>query len=250
MSQRKNIYFVSDVHLGVPDLASTRQREKLLISWLDMVSQDAAEIYLVGDIFDFWFEYKRAIPKGFTRLLGKLAELRDSGMPVYIFSGNHDMWMFDYFKTEFDIDIYHKPIIKEYSGKKFFIGHGDGLGPGDKAYKILKRFFRSSVCQWMFRWLHPDIGMGIAHYWSRQSRYANGKRLEQFHGDDQEWLVQYSRRALETQDIDYFVFGHRHLPLDIKLNEKSRYVNLGDWLDYYSYAKFDGEKLELLYYKP
>jgi UDP-2,3-diacylglucosamine hydrolase len=244
------IYFASDFHLGVPNHASSSAREALLVAWLDMAAKDAKAIYLVGDIFDFWFEYKKAIPKGFIRILGKLAELTDKGLPIYFFSGNHDMWMFDYFKQELNIEIYHQPIIREFGGKKFMIGHGDGLGPGDTAFKFLRKFFRSSVCQWMFRWLHPDIGIAIAHAWSKHSRYSNGLKEEKFNGAENEWLAQYCHRVLEREHIDFFIFGHRHLALDLPLTENSRYINLGDWLNFNSYAVFDGEHLTLAYFKP
>jgi UDP-2,3-diacylglucosamine hydrolase len=231
VSEHKKIYFASDFHLGIPNHEKSLSREKLIVKWLDEVKLDAQEIYLIGDLFDFWFEYKYTVPKGFVRLLGKIAEIVDSGIPVTLFTGNHDMWMFDYLPTELGVTIHRKAIIREYNGKKFFIGHGDGLGPGDRGYKFIKKVFANPICQ------------------SRKSRLANGPKDEKFMGDENEWLVVYSKEKLKTQHFDYFVFGHRHLPLDIQLNNNSRYINLGEWINYNTYAVFDGEKLELKTFK-
>jgi UDP-2,3-diacylglucosamine hydrolase len=247
------IYFASDLHLGTPDQKSSAAREKLFVQWLDEIKGDATEIFIIGDIFDFWHEYKTVIPKGFVRLQGKIAELCDAGIPVHIFTGNHDLWMFGYFEQELGAKVYTQPIKREFNGKKFFIGHGDGLGPGDHGYKFIKRVFSNPVCQFLFRWLHPDIGARIANYFSFESRFGNeGKKkaAEAYTNEEKEWLVQFCRTTLKQEHFDFFVFGHRHLPLDVQLNEKSRYINTGDWLDYYSYAVFDGEKMELKYYRP
>lgn len=247
------IYFASDLHLGTPDESSSVAREKLFVRWLDEVKKDAAQIYIIGDIFDFWHEYETVVPKGFVRLQGKLAELADAGIPIHIFTGNHDLWMFGYLEKELGVKIHYTPIQKELNGKKFFIGHGDGLGPGDHGYKFIKKVFSNPVCQFLFKWIHPDAGVRLANYFSRKSRYAtdtNEKILEEFKGENNEWLVQFSKSELNKQHYDYFVFGHRHLPLDIQLSDKSRYINTGDWLDYNSYAVFDGINLELKYYKP
>jgi UDP-2,3-diacylglucosamine hydrolase len=251
MASSGKIYFASDLHLGTPDERSSFEREKLFVKWLDEIKGDAAEIFIIGDIFDFWHEYKTVIPKGFVRLQGKLAEVADSGIPVHVFTGNHDLWMFGYFEKELGAKVYKQPVTREFSGKKFFIGHGDGLGPGDHGYKFIKRVFSNPVCQFLFRWLHPDLGIRLAGYLSKKSRYSNNGQheLEKFYGEDKEWLVQFCRETLKREHFDYFVFGHRHLPLDIQLNKKSRYINTGDWLDYFSYAVFDGEKTELKYFK-
>ena len=245
MSTGKKIYFASDFHLGVPDYASSREREDRVVSWLDMVKQDAAEVYLMGDIFDFWFEYATVVPKGFVRLQGKIAELTDAGIKVTLFKGNHDMWMFSYFQQELGVEIVSDELVIERNGKKFFLHHGDGLGPGDAKYKILKRIFRSRVCQWLFARLHPNFAIGLANRWSRSSRLAN-RAKEAFVGEDKEWLVAYAKEVLLDTHYDYFVFGHRHLPLDIRLRANSRYVNLGEWMHYSSYAVFDGEDLRLV----
>lgn len=245
---RDKIYFASDFHLGVPTAAKSREREMTIVRWLDQIKTDAQAIYLVGDIFDFWFEYAYVIPKGFIRLQGKLAELVDAGIPIYFFTGNHDMWMFDYFKKELGIEIYREPIQREFGGKRFYIGHGDGLGPGDYSYKFLKRFFASKFCQWLFARLHPGFSFWIATSWSKKSRIASDKK-EAFLGDENEWLAIYAKEILQKEPFDYFVFGHRHLPLDIQLNENSRYINLGEWMNYRSYAVFDGKELQLRYFE-
>jgi UDP-2,3-diacylglucosamine hydrolase len=244
LQANKKIYFASDFHLGVPTHEKSLEREKRIVRWLDEVKHDAQEIYLMGDMFDFWFEYKQVIPKGFTRLLGKIAEITDSGIPVTFFTGNHDMWMFDYFPKELGITLYREPIVREYNGKTFFLGHGDGLGPGDKGYKFIKKVFANPLCQWLFARLHPNFGMGMALYWSQKSRLANGISDEKFTGEENEWLIVYAKEVLKQKHYDYFIFGHRHLPLDIKL-EESRYINLGEWIKYNTYAVFDGIDLEL-----
>lgn len=241
----KKIYFASDFHLGAPTPEASLEREKKIVRWLDAIQADAAEIYLVGDVFDFWFEYKRAIPKGFVRLQGKIAELTDAGIPVHWFHGNHDMWIFDYIPQELGVTLHKAEIVREYSGKKFFIGHGDGLGPGDRGYKFIKKVFRNKLCQWMFARLHPNFGIGLANLSSRKSRAATGQKDEKFYGE-KEMLTQFSRAKLEEEHFDYFVFGHRHYPMKIELNEKSTYFNLGDWINHCTYVVFDGEKLELL----
>lgn len=248
MGSSKKIYFLSDFHLGAPDTTSSLIREKRIIRFLDEIKTDAEEIFILGDLFDFWYEYKKVVPKGYVRILGKLAELTDSGIHIYFFVGNHDMWMKDYFQQELNIPVYFEPKEFEYSGKKFLIGHGDGLGPGDKGYKFIKKIFRNNACQWFFGILPPYIGMGIAGYFSRKSRAQTGQTDEVFLGEDNEWLVLYSKEILQKKHYDYFVFGHRHLPLDIKLSDTSRYMNLGDWIKYNSYAVFDGTTMNLNYY--
>jgi UDP-2,3-diacylglucosamine hydrolase len=249
MSAGNKLYFASDVHLGAGSYASSREREDRFVRWLDIIKADAAEVFIMGDLFDFWFEYKTVVPKGYIRLLGKLAQLSDAGIKLYFFKGNHDMWMFNYFETELNATIISNELIIDRDGKKFFLHHGDGLGPGDSFYKLLKKVFRSKLCQWLFARLHPNLGIGVANYWSRNSRIANEKRDEPIAGEgEQEWLVIYCRKVLKTTFYDYMVFGHRHLPLDVKLNDKSRYINLGEWVNYNTYAVFDGEELKLEYF--
>jgi UDP-2,3-diacylglucosamine hydrolase len=241
----KKIYFASDFHLGVPDHASSLIREKRIIAWLDSIKHDAHTIFLLGDIFDFWFEYKHTIPKGYIRLLGKLAEIRDSGIPIIFFTGNHDMWMFDYFPTELNIPIYRQPILLEVGEKRLLIGHGDGLGPGDLTYKFIKQFFNSKICQWLFARIHPNLGMAIAHLWSRRSRISNLKKEEKFQGEEGEFLWLYCRDLEKKQHHDFYVFGHRHLPLTLKVGENSTYVNLGEWVNFNTYAVYNGTNLDL-----
>ena len=244
----KKIYFASDNHLGAPTQEQSFPREKKFVAWLDEVKQDAAVIFLLGDMFDFWFEYKTVVPKGFTRTLGKLAEISDSGIPIYYFVGNHDLWMNGYFEEELNIPVYHKPKEFTFNNKTFFIGHGDGLGPGDKGFKRMKKVFTNPVAKWFYRWLHPDLGVRLAQYFSVKNRLISGEEDVKFLGEDNEWLVQYSKKKLEEKHRDYFVFGHRHLPLTIDLNDNSKYINLGDWISYYTYGVFDGKDLELKEY--
>ena len=249
MSLSKKIYFLSDFHLGAPNEAASLVREKKIIQFLDEIKHEALEIFVVGDLFDFWFEYKKVVPKGFVRILGKLAELTDMGISVYFFVGNHDMWMKNYFQKELNIPVFFEPKAFDLLGKQFLIGHGDGLGPGDHGYKFIKKIFRSKISQFLFGILPPVIGIGLANYFSRKSRAKTGNNDEIFEGEDKEWLVIYCKETLKKQAYDYFIFGHRHLPLDIKLNNESRYINLGDWITYFTYAEFDGNTLELKYYK-
>jgi len=244
----KKIYFLSDFHLGAPDATASLEREKQVVRFLDEIKDDAAEIFLVGDMFDFWYEYHKVVPKGYVRLLGKLAELSDAGIPMHFFVGNHDMWMKDYFQKELNIYVYFKPKEFERNGKKFLIGHGDGLGPGDKGYKFLKKIFRNPACQWLFGILPPYLGMGLANYFSRRSRTQTGAAEEIFLGEDKEWLIIYSKEVLQKIFYNFFVFGHRHLAIDYRLSNESRYINLGDWIHYYTYAVFDGNNLELKSY--
>ncbi len=240
-----SIYFASDVHLK----PSTRDREKNLTRWLDEVIPDMEALYLVGDVFDFWFDYKTVIPRGYVQLLSKLTEIRNRGIPIYFFTGNHDMWMFDYFTTELGIPIYHEPIELLAQGKKIWIGHGDGLGPGDHGYKFIKRVFKNRTAQFLFRWLHPDLGTGLASYFSSKSREAQDA-VEHFLGPEKEWLIQYVEEMSLRSDFDYYIFGHRHLPIFYKLqNGRSHYVNLGDWITFRSYGRLHNGTLELLFYE-
>ena len=244
----KKVYFLSDFHLGVPDAEKSREREKLIVQFLDEAKQDAHTIFLVGDMFDFWFEYRTVVPKGFVRLLGKLAELSDSGIQLHFFVGNHDMWMGDYFKKELNMPVYYGPQTFQFNDCSFFIAHGDGLGPGDHGYKAMKKVFRSPVCQWLFSLLPPAIGIGTANYFSRKSRRAQEHIEETFLGEDKEWLITFSREKLQQEKHDFFVFGHRHLPIDYRLTKEARYINLGEWVYFQTYAVFDGSELELKSY--
>ena len=244
VSKQSKIYFASDFHLGIPDYTKSRERELLIVKWLDEISKDAKQIYLLGDLFDFWFEYKHTIPKGYVRFLGKLAQLVDSGIEIIVFTGNHDMWMFGYLEKEIGIKIIREPIDVQIGSKKFHLAHGDGLGPGDKAYKFIKKIFSNNFCKWLFARIHPNLGISIANYWSKKSR-AKENSPEKFMGEDKEWLIAYCKDKLTKKHYDYFIFGHRHFPIEYSLVENSKYINLGDWLHHYTYAVFDGEKLAL-----
>jgi UDP-2,3-diacylglucosamine hydrolase len=244
----KKIYFLSDFHLGAPDAQSSLVREKKIVTFLDQIKNNAAAIFIMGDMFDFWYEYKKVVPKGFVRLLGKLASITDSGTPIYFFVGNHDMWMKDYFQTELNIPVFFEPKTFEWNNKKFLLGHGDGLGPADHGYKFIKKIFRNKLCQWLFGQLHPSLGLGLANYFSRKSREKTGTSDSHFLGETEEWLIIYCREILLKEQFDYFIFGHRHLPIDFKLNETSRYINLGDWIRNFTYATFDGNTIELKKY--
>lgn len=240
----KNIYFLSDFHLGAPNYLSSLEREKKLVAFLSSIKDTASEIFIVGDMFDFWYEYKSTVPKGFTRILGKLAELTDAGIIIHFFVGNHDMWMRNYFKQELNIKVYFEPLILERFGKKILIAHGDGLGPGDHGYKFLKKIFRNKFCQWLFGILHPTWGIGLANYFSRKSREKTGTSEEYFLGEDKEWLLIYSKEVLLKQHIDYFIYGHRHYPIKYAFSN-SFYVNLGDWIKNFTYAVLSTQTLEL-----
>jgi len=245
LTSGKKIYFISDLHFGVPGKEDSKTRERRVVQWLQEISKDAEELHLVGDIFDYWFEYKQAVPRGFVRFLGALARVADAGIKVYWYYGNHDMWIFDYIPSEIGVEMVPNSIEKQYNNKKFFIAHGDGLGPGDNGYKFIKKIFRNKVCQWLFARLHPNFGMGVMRFFSKQSRYAEPEAEKSYKGDDHEWLYQYSKDVLDKKSYDFLIFGHRHLPLDKKVKGESRYINLGDWLFHYTYGEFDGESFSL-----
>lgn len=244
MHERNKIYFASDFHLGSYPLEQSENREKIIVRWLDFIKHDAKELFLVGDIFDFWFEYSTVVPKGYIRFLGKLAELADLGVKITLFKGNHDMWMFGYLEKELGATIVSNELELQLNGKTFYIHHGDGLGPGDAKYKFLKKFFRSSFCQWLFARLHPNLGIGIATKWSKHSRLANNED-EKFLGEDKEWLIQYAKEILKDNHYDYFIFGHRHLPYQLHLGASSEIINLGEWINFHTYAVWDEQQLTL-----
>lgn len=248
-SKNKKIYFASDQHFGAPTPEASFPREKKFVAWLDEVKKDAEVIFLLGDLFDFWFEYKTVVPMGFVRVLGKLAEIKDSGIPVYFFVGNHDLWMHDYFETELNIPVFYSPQEFLINNKKILMGHGDGLGPHDKGYKRMKKVFTFPLFKWFFRWLHPDLGVKLGQYMSIKNKMISGEEDAKFLGEENEWLVQYCKRKLTQQHYDYFVFGHRHLPLEIELQENSTYINLGDWIQYFTYGQFDENTFSLHKYK-
>ncbi len=244
MTTEKKIYFASDFHLGIPNYEQSLAREKKIVRWLDLVSADADQIYLMGDLFDFWYEYKKVVPQGYVRIQGKIAELCDKGIEIFYFKGNHDMWVFKYFQKELGVHLVSDAMEFERNGKKFFLHHGDGLGPGDHSYKLLKKIFRNPLCIWLFGLLPNRIGLGIAHYFSSKSRLANAA-LDEVYDEKSEWLLHFCNERVKTTHYDYMIFGHRHLPLDIKLDNGGRYLNLGEWLHHCTYAVFDGDTLSL-----
>lgn len=252
MDTSKKIYFASDFHLGIPDRESSLKRELLLVSWLDEIRKDASEIFLMGDVFDFWFEYRSVIPKGYVRLLGKLAEITDSGITVHLFKGNHDIWAFNYLETEIGMVLHRTPKVFEFGSRRFYLAHGDGLGPGDNGYKFLKKVFENRLNQWLFRWLHPDLGAGMGLYFSKKSRIANiikeGQKEEE-HNIEDEMLFHYTKSLIESgEKADFYIFGHRHLPTDHKMENGSRLIILGDWITNFSYAVFNGTDLNLRFF--
>lgn len=242
---RNKVYFASDFHLGVPNKEYSDAREKAICRWLDMAANDASDIYLNGDLFDFWYEYGSAVPKGFVRFQGKLAEVADSGVNIHVLTGNHDMWMFNYFEEELGVKMYREPQILNIHNTKVFLGHGDGLGPGDHGYKLIKKVFSNPLCIFLFRWIHPDIGISIANFWSRKSRNSNLPKDEIYKGDEHEYLVQFCNDYLKKEKVDLFVFGHRHLVLDMKVGTDSRYVNTGAWFKDPHYLVIDQEGAHL-----
>jgi len=250
LSKNKNIYFVSDAHFGLSGPDGSLPRERLFADWLEIIKEDAGEVYLLGDIFDFWFEYKRVVPRGYTRVLGKIAELTDSGIPVHFFTGNHDIWVFDYLPAETGMIIHKEPFPTVFSGKKFYLAHGDGLDENDRGFRLMKRIFTSRTLQWMFSRLHPNFAVWFAHKWSHNSRYSKDL-IVPYRGDEKEEHVIFANRMLDKEHFDYFVFGHRHMPFDMPLkNGISRCINIGDWLWHFSYGVFDGTRMELRKFEP
>jgi UDP-2,3-diacylglucosamine hydrolase len=241
------IYFVSDVHLGAPALKNNHERELRFTRWLDSINDNVQELYLMGDIFDFWWEYKKVVPRGFTRILGRIANLTDRGIPVYFFPGNHDLWVFDYLPTELGVVVHHKEIVKEIAGKKFFLAHGDGLDASDVGYNRLKKIFTNKKLQWLFSRLHPNFALYIAHNWSKSSRIAKIEKEDEFNVNV-DGMYKFAESFLKSESVDYFIFGHRHKMVNTLMNEKTRFVLLGDWIKNFSYGVFDGENFELKRY--
>lgn len=241
----KKVYFASDQHFGAPTPQLSKVREDKFVQWLDRIKKDAQVIFLMGDLFDFWHEWKYVVPKGYIRVLGKIAELKDMGIDIYFFVGNHDLWMRNYFEEELQIPVFFEKQYFMISDKKFFLAHGDGLGPGDKGYKRMKKVFTHPLAQWAFRWLHPDIAMKLAIYLSTKNKLISGEEDKKFLGEDKEFLIVYSKKKLQKEHFDYFVYGHRHLPLILDLGDNAQYINLGDWISYFTYGEFDGLDFEL-----
>jgi len=241
LNSDKKIYFASDFHLGAPNHIESRKREANIIEWLNHIQKDAQVIFLVGDIFDFWYEYRKVVPKGFVRIQAKIAELVDQGIEIYFFLGNHDMWMKSYFSEELGVKMIENELEIKINNKTFYISHGDGLGPGDYGYKFIKKVFRNRVCQFLFSLLHPSLALSIANFFSKRSRSSSGKKDDTFTKKEDEWLYLFCQKKLKSKHFDYFIFGHRHLPMEISINS-SKYFNLGEWMNYQTFATFDGEK--------
>ena len=248
MTEKGLIYFVSDVHLGAPALNNNRERELLFTRWLDEIKDTVAELYLMGDIFDFWYEYKKVAPRGFTRVLGRIADLTDRGIPVHFFPGNHDLWVFDYLGEETGVIVHRKEIIREIYGKKFFLAHGDGIDQSDKGYLLLKKIFTNKPLQWLFSRLHPNFALWIAHKWSASSRLSKSDNEPDFMVN-QDGMYKFAADFLKSTPVDYFVMGHRHRLAMEKMDEQTTFVLLGEWIGSYSYGVFDGNKFELKKYK-
>ncbi len=244
----RKAYFISDLHLGLYPKNESMRREKLAVHFLDSISNDVQELFLLGDVFDFWFEYKKVVPKGFTRFMGKLAQLNDKGVNIHFFTGNHDVWAFDYLSEEIGATIYHAPVLFTINGSKFLIGHGDGLGSNDIGYSLLKFLFRCRFAQFLFARIHPNFSVWLGHAWSKNSRYSKGL-AETFMGEDKEHQIKYAKKYLLSHSVDFFVFGHRHLMLNLSLNDKSRFINLGEWITLFSYGSYDGTSFSLKQYK-
>jgi len=240
----KKVYFFADAHLGSKSHADSLQTERKICRWLDAVKKDAAAIYLLGDIFDYWYEYKYVVPKGFTRVLGKLAEVTDAGVEVHFFIGNHDIWLTDYLSRECGMILHFEPLITVIYGKKFFLAHGDGLGDDSRSFHLLRKVFHSRILRKCFSAIHPRWTIPLAQGWSNSSRENGG--LQPYLGEDREYLIRFAKEKLTAvPDINYFVFGHRHILLNLPIAEQSRVIMLGDWITYFSYAVFDGESVEL-----
>jgi UDP-2,3-diacylglucosamine hydrolase len=244
LKEKNKIYFASDFHLGLPAGSSPVDREKRIVNWLNIIASDAKEIYLLGDIFDFWWEYKLVVPKGFTRFLGTIASIADSGIPVHFFTGNHDMWIGKYLVDECGIIIHPHPIFVTLNGKKFYLAHGEGLGTKSVGYKILLSIFRNRPLQVLYSALHPSIGIGIGHKWSLNSRLGKGISLP-FLGEEKEDLIRHSKKILENNQVDYFIYGHRHLTMTFKLQQGAEIFFLGDWIQRGCFAEWNGVELIL-----
>lgn len=241
MTDSGKIFFASDFHLGLKAGSPPLEREKRVVRWLNKIAPLAKEIYLLGDVFDFWWEYRLVVPRGFTRFLGTLASMSDSGIHVHFFTGNHDIWTRDYLSGECGLIIHTGPLTADFDGKRFYLAHGEGLGNRDFAYKVLLKTFHNKPLRVLYSSMHPRIGIGLGHKWSLHSRLGKGISLD-YLGEDKEILIRYARTILDKEKIDYFIFGHRHLAKQVKLKE-GPVIFLGDWIKHSSYAEWDGNNL-------
>lgn len=249
MQGDKKIYFITDLHLGVPTLEDSHRRELMLVSFLDSIKDNTETLFLMGDLFDFWFEYKTVVPRGYVRLLGKLAQFVDEGIPVHLFAGNHDLWTFDYLQKEIGIQVHREPMTITLKNKKFLLVHGDGRGPGDNGYKFLKKAFECKINQFLFKLIHPDLGIGLALKWSHNHRVKKLKKEAEsnyYSVVEETRLYKYAQEcAKENPDIDYFVFGHQHKPMQYKVDNGATVTVVGNWIRDFTYAVFDGNDIKL-----
>lgn len=242
--ERSKVYFASDVHLGLPGVEQPLERERRFVRWLDMAKEDAKAIYLLGDIFDFWYEYRKVVPRGFTRFLGKLSEITDAGIEVHFFTGNHDVWAFDYLEVECGVILHSDPFVIDIEGKRFFLHHGDGLGNMDWGYKLLKALFTSKIAQFLFsNFVHPNLALWFGHKWSYKSRYSKG--IAETYRGEKEFIYRFAVQEAATNAYDFMIFGHRHTPIEVDLNDHTKMFILGDWITSSIFAVFDGEKVRL-----
>ena len=243
----KPVYFLSDAHLGCLAIHHQRTQERRLVNFLDSIKDKASAIYLLGDIFDFWYEYKTVVPRGYTRLLGKISELTDSGVEVHFFVGNHDLWQNDYLEKECGVQLHHRECTMEINGKVFFLAHGDGLGTRDWKFRCLRAMFHSKICRTLFASIHPRWGMTFGREWARYSQLKHQREGEpQYMGEDREELVVFACKYLSTHpEVNYFVFGHRHIEHDMNLEGAARLLIIGDWISRYTFVRFDGNELTM-----
>jgi UDP-2,3-diacylglucosamine hydrolase len=245
LPEHKKAYFISDIHLGLYPYDHSSMRERMVVEWLESIRKDAGILFLAGDIFDFWYEYRKVAPRGFIRFLAKICEFTDNGIPVYFFTGNHDVWVFDYLSAETGVKVFRNPITIAINEKFFFIGHGDGVGPGDSSYKILRHIFHNKLLQFLFSRLHPNLALSLGHSWSKHSRYSKGLS-EPFYGKEKEFNVLFAKDYVTTHPVDFFIFGHRHIAMEIPITDTSKLFNLGEWIVSNTYGEFNGNEMRLL----
>lgn len=242
------IYFISDAHLGSQVITNNRKHEQKLVRWLEMVRKDATAIYLLGDMFDFWFEYKTVVPKGYVRFLGKLAELVDAGIEIHFFIGNHDIWTFGYLENEVGLIVHKGPFVTRLGNKTFYMAHGDGLDSRDHGYHFIRHIFHSKTAQKLFGYVPPRLGQGLGYTWSKNNRKKILHLENKYLGENDETIVVFAKQYAENNEVDFLIFGHRHIFLDLEIKNRKRVIILGDFVGIYSYGVFDGEDFRLEYY--
>jgi UDP-2,3-diacylglucosamine hydrolase len=246
----KNVYFLSDLHLGASYLKNPLDNERRVVRFLDSIKDKASEIYLLGDILDYWYEYSRVVPKGYVRFLGKLAELADNGVKIHWFIGNHDIWIFDYLPNELGIEVVDGVAERQILGKRFFLNHGDGVGKHKLSFRIIRWLFRNKFCQAIYSMLPSCITIPFAHNWSSHSR-KNGEDCAQAVEKHKENLLEFARdHASSHSDIHYYIFGHLHIIANEQISNHAKCIILGDWIQHFSYAVFDGNDICIEYFRP